>query len=61
MQKKIRNAQTQKVPFMVLAGDQDVEAGAVSFRFRSGEQENGVSLADAVAKIVTAVRDRVQV
>src|SRR5690349_11960462 len=41
MQKKIRNAQTQKVPFMVLVGDKDVEASAVSFRFRSGEQENG--------------------
>lgn len=61
MQKKIRNAQTQKVPFMVLAGDKDVEAGAVSFRYRSGEQENGVSLDAAVDKIVTAVRDRVQV
>ncbi|OUZ09715.1 threonine--tRNA ligase [Aeromicrobium sp. PE09-221] len=61
MQKKIRTAQTQKIPFMVLAGDKDVEAGAVSFRYRSGEQENGVSLDDAVAKIVTAVRDRVQV
>jgi threonyl-tRNA synthetase len=61
MQKKIRNAQTQKVPFMVLVGDKDVEAGAVSFRFRNGEQENGVSLDDAIAKIVAAVRDRVQV
>ncbi|GAA2090758.1 threonine--tRNA ligase [Aeromicrobium tamlense] len=61
MQKKIRNAQTQKVPFMVLVGDKDVEASAVSFRFRNGEQENGVSLDDAVAKIVAAVRDRVQV
>ena len=61
MQKKIRNAQTQKVPFMVLVGDKDVEASAVSFRYRNGEQENGVSLDDAVAKIVAAVRDRVQV
>lgn len=61
MQKKIRTAQTQKIPFMLLAGDKDVEAGAVSFRYRSGEQENGVSLDDAVAKIVAAVRDRVQV
>ncbi|MBA4609336.1 threonine--tRNA ligase [Aeromicrobium sp. Marseille-Q0843] len=61
MQKKIRNAQTQKVPFMVLVGDKDVEANAVSFRFRNGEQENGVSLDDAIDKIVTAVRDRVQV
>jgi threonyl-tRNA synthetase len=61
MQKKIRNAQTQKVPFMVIAGDNDVEAGAVSFRFRSGEQENGVAVDDAVARIVEAVRSRVQV
>ena len=42
MQKKIRNAQLQKVPFMVIAGDQDVEAGAVSFRYRDGHQDNGV-------------------
>ncbi|MBC9225309.1 threonine--tRNA ligase [Aeromicrobium sp. 636] len=61
MQKKIRNAQTQKVPFMVLVGDKDVEANAVSFRYRNGEQENGVSLDDAIDKIVAAVRDRVQV
>jgi threonyl-tRNA synthetase len=61
MQKKIRNAQTQKIPFMLLAGDQDVEAGAVSFRFRNGEQENGVPLDDAVARIVAAVESRTQV
>jgi threonyl-tRNA synthetase len=61
MQKKIRNAQLQKVPFMLIAGDNDVEAGAVSFRYRSGEQENGVTLDDAVARIVEAVSSRVQV
>jgi len=61
MQKKIRTAQTQKVPFMLIVGDQDVEAGAVSFRYRSGEQENGVPLADAVSRIVDAIADRVQV
>jgi threonyl-tRNA synthetase len=61
MQKKIRNAQTQKVPFMVIAGDNDIEAGAVSFRYRSGEQENGIALDDAVARIVEAVETRVQV
>jgi threonyl-tRNA synthetase len=60
MQKKIRNAQRQKVPFMLLAGDDDVAAGAVSFRYRSGEQRNGVPIADAVAQIVAAVADRVQ-
>ena len=61
MQKKIRNAQTQKIPFMLIAGDQDVEGGAISFRYRSGEQENGVALDDAVSRIVEAVRQRVQV
>jgi threonyl-tRNA synthetase len=61
MQKKIRNAQRQKVPYMLLAGDDDVAAGAVSFRYRSGEQKNGVPVDDAVAEIVRAVADRVQV
>ncbi|MDO9380332.1 MAG: threonine--tRNA ligase [Nocardioidaceae bacterium] len=61
MQKKIRNAQTQKVPFMVIAGDDDVEAGAVSFRYRSGEQDNGVAVDDAVERIVLAVEQRTQV
>ena len=61
MQKKIRTAQTQKVPFMMIVGDEDMQAGAVSFRYRDGTQENGVPIADAVAKIVAAVRDRVQV
>ncbi len=61
MQKKIRNAQKQKIPFMLLAGDEDVEAGAVSFRYRNGEQKNTVPVADAVAEIVAAVRDRIQV
>ncbi len=61
MQKKIRTAQTQKVPYMLIAGDRDVESGGVSFRYRSGEQDNGVPVGDAVERIVTAVRDRVQV
>jgi threonyl-tRNA synthetase len=61
MQKKIRNAQRQKVPYMLLAGDQDVAAGAVSFRYRRGEQKNGVPVADAIAEIVDAVANRIQV
>jgi threonyl-tRNA synthetase len=61
MQKKIRNAQRQKVPYMLLAGDNDVAAGAVSFRYRSGEQKNGVPIEDAVAEIVAAVAERAQV
>jgi threonyl-tRNA synthetase len=61
MQKKIRTAQQQKVPFMLIAGDADVSAEAVSFRYRDGSQKNGVPVEDAIAEIVTAVRDRVQV
>ena len=61
MQKKIRTAQRQKVPFMLLAGDADVAAGAVSFRFRDGSQRNEVPAGEAIEEIVTAVRERVQV
>jgi threonyl-tRNA synthetase len=61
MQKKIRTAQRQKVPYMLIAGDEDVAKGAVSFRYRDGSQKNGVPVAEAIAEIVTAVRDRVQV
>jgi threonyl-tRNA synthetase len=58
MQKKIRTAQQQKVPFMAIAGDQDVEAGTVSFRYRDGSQRNGVPLDEAVAHVVDVVRSR---
>ena len=58
MQKKIRNAQKQKVPFMLIAGGEDVAAGAVSFRFRDGTQDNGVPVEQAVERIVAAVRSR---
>jgi threonyl-tRNA synthetase len=61
MQKKIRTAQRQKVPFMLIAGDDDVSKEAVSFRYRDGSQKNGVPVPEAVAEIVAAVRDRVQV
>ena len=59
--KKIRNASKDKVPFVLIAGGEDVEAGAVSFRFRDGSQDNQVPVADAVARIVDAIRTRVQV
>jgi threonyl-tRNA synthetase len=58
MQKKIRTAQQQKVPFMAIAGDQDVAEGTVSFRYRDGSQRNGVSLDEAVAHVVDVVRSR---
>jgi threonyl-tRNA synthetase len=61
MQKKIRNAQRQKVPFMLLAGDEDVAKGAVSFRFRDGSQRNGVPVEEAISEIVSAVQQRIQV
>ena len=61
MQKKIRTAQRQKVPFMLIAGDDDVAADAVSFRYRDGSQHNGVPVEAAVTEIVSAVRSRVQV
>ena len=59
--KKIRNASTQKIPFVLIAGGEDVEAGAVSFRYRDGRQENGVPVAEAVERVVTAIREHAQV
>ncbi len=59
--KKIRNASKEKVPFVLIAGGEDQEAGAVSFRFRDGSQENQVPIDDAIARIVEAVQSRVQV
>jgi threonyl-tRNA synthetase len=61
MQKKIRNAQKQKVPYMLLAGDNDVAVDGVSFRYRSGEQRNGEPVDDAIDEIVAAIRTRAQV
>ncbi|MEV6824920.1 threonine--tRNA ligase [Amycolatopsis sp. NPDC051102] len=58
MQKKIRTHTTQKVPFMLLAGAKDVEAGAVSFRFRDGGQINGVPVEKAVEAIAEWVGRR---
>ncbi|SFE07336.1 threonyl-tRNA synthetase [Actinopolyspora alba] len=58
MQKKIRNHTTQKVPFMVLAGGKDVEADAVSFRFRDGSQLNEVPVEQAVAALTNWVERR---
>ncbi len=59
-QKKIRNAQLQKIPFMLIAGEEDMKAGAISFRYRNGDQKNGVPIADAIKEITQVVSDRVQ-
>jgi len=61
MQKKVRNAQMQKIPFMIIAGEEDVKAGAVSFRYRNGDQKNGIPIAEAIAEIKKTVADRLQV
>ncbi|AXK32359.1 threonine--tRNA ligase [Streptomyces armeniacus] len=61
MQKKIRNAQKTKVPFMVIAGDEDIANDAVSFRYRDGTQKNGIPRAEAIAEVLDAVQRRVQV
>ena len=58
MQKKIRTHTTSKVPFMLLAGERDVEANAVSFRFLDGSQVNGVPVDEAVALITTWVAEK---
>ena len=57
--KKIRNASKEKVPFTLIAGGEDVEAGAVSFRYRDGSQHNQVPVDEAVAHIVDVIKRRV--
>ncbi|TGO04765.1 threonine--tRNA ligase [Serinibacter arcticus] len=59
--KKIRNATKEKVPFVLIAGGEDAEAGAVSFRYRDGTQRNGVPIAEAIEIVRTAIDTRVQV
>jgi threonyl-tRNA synthetase len=61
MQKKIRTAQKSKVPFMLIAGGDDVAAGAISFRYRDGTQQNGVPVEQGIMEIVEAVAARRQV
>ncbi|MER7417533.1 threonine--tRNA ligase [Micromonospora peucetia] len=61
MQKKIRTAQQQKIPFMVIAGDDDVAAGTVSFRYRDGSQRNGVPIAEAVTHVLDVVGSRTNI
>ncbi|UNK44302.1 threonine--tRNA ligase [Arthrobacter sulfonylureivorans] len=56
--KKIRTASKDKVPFVLIAGGEDAEAGAVSFRFRDGSQDNGIPVDEAVSRIVQAVARR---
>ena len=61
MQKKIRNHTKDKVPFQLIAGGDDRDAGSVSFRYRDGTQVNGVLIADAIEQIVSAIANKEQV
>ena len=61
MQKKVRSAQMQKIPYMIIAGEEDMKAGAVSFRYRNGDQKNGIPIAEAIAEITATVAKRQQV
>ena len=61
MQKKIRNAQMEKVPFMIIAGEVDQQANAISIRYRNGEQKNGIPIAEALKEIQNAIDLRLQV
>mgnify|MGYP003338676765 FL=1 len=61
MQKKVRNAQVEKIPFMMIAGEEDQKNHAVSFRYRDGAQKNGISVDDAIAEILNSIKARKQV
>jgi threonyl-tRNA synthetase len=61
MQKKIRNAQMEKIPFMIIAGEVDQQAQAISIRYRNGAQKNGIPIATAIAEIQSAIDTRIQV
>ena len=61
MQKKVRNAQLEKIPFMMIAGDEDKAVNAVSFRYRNGEQKNQIPIKDAIEEVLQAIADRKQI
>ena len=61
MQKKVRNAQMEKIPFMLIAGEEDQANHAVSFRFRDGTQKNGIPVKDAIKEIQETIKERKQV
>ena len=61
MQKKIRNAQVEKIPFMMIVGEEDEKNGAVSFRYRNGEQKNGIPITEAISEVISSIANRTQV
>ncbi|CAB4344653.1 unannotated protein [freshwater metagenome] len=61
MQKKVRNAQLQKIPYMIIVGEEDQAAGAVSIRYRNGDQSNGLPLGEAISQIKATIAERRQI
>ncbi len=61
MQKKVRNAQLEKIPFMMIAGDEDKAVNAVSFRYRNSEQKNQIPIKQAIEEVLQAIADRKQI
>ena len=61
MQKKIRNAQLEKIPYMMIVGEEDQKAGTVSFRYRNGDQKNGIGVQSAIDEILSAIQNRTQI
>ena len=61
MQKKVRNAQIEKIPYMIIAGEEDKNKSAISFRYRNGEQKNGVPIKAAIEEILKTIQNREQI
>jgi threonyl-tRNA synthetase len=61
MQKKIRNAQLEKIPYMMIIGEEDQAAGTVSFRYRNGDQKNGIQISAAISEVMAAIKNRSQI
>ena len=61
MQKKVRNAQLEKIPFMLIAGEEDQANNAVSIRYRNGDQKNGIGIDAAIEEILLAISNRTQI
>ena len=60
MQKKIRNAQLEKIPFMMIIGEEDQSNGTVSFRYRNGDQKNGIAIESAITEVLENIKNKTQ-
>ena len=61
MQKKIRNAQLEKIPFMMIIGEEDQSNGTVSFRYRNGDQKNGIAIESAINEVLENIKNKTQI